>query len=362
MSYNILGINPFHNGSACVLSDGEVIYFLEEERLSKYKYDANPFRVILDVLDKFKINEVVIAGINTNDRVLGYSNEDPFYSLIRKFSPKILFTSYSDYHHDSHITHTYYNSGFNNALGIVIDAGGSEIFDSNGESLGLEVDSIYACSPKNITYLHKEFLLPSNTHPKLSTNVAMTYSAITCHSLHFNLNEDGKTMGLSSYGGPNSSIPPLFIGNKSNPNLIYEIKTHYRVPIVHNSLIFSKTNTKPLKYSQQEKDLAWRIQNDTQQIVGDYIEKYIKETGLKQVCCAGGYFLNCVANYYLKKRFPTIEFYFEPISHDGGTAIGDTYRRWKELNPNFKPKKQKTLYYGPKYSKEQLLEGIKKYV
>ena len=55
MAYNILGVNSFHNGSVCVLSDGEIVYYLEEERLTKFKYDANPFRTILDTLDKFTI-------------------------------------------------------------------------------------------------------------------------------------------------------------------------------------------------------------------------------------------------------------------------------------------------------------------
>ena len=35
MSYNILGINPGHNGSACLVADGELVYYGEEERLSR---------------------------------------------------------------------------------------------------------------------------------------------------------------------------------------------------------------------------------------------------------------------------------------------------------------------------------------
>ena len=49
----------------------------------------------------------------------------------------------------------------------------------------------------------------------------------------------------------------------------------------------------------------------------------------------------------------------------GATALlgmGAALYRWYELNPNSKSYKQKSLYYGPQYSKEQLLEGIKKYV
>jgi predicted NodU family carbamoyl transferase len=118
----------------------------------------------------------------------------------------------------------------------------------------------------------------------------------------------------------------------------------------------------PSKITDLEKDLAWQVQNDTQNVVKNYIQEYVDKTGIKNIVCSGGYFLNCVANYYLVKKFPNINFYFEPISHDGGTSIGASYYRWKQLNPNFKPKKQKTLYYGPKYTKKQLINGIKKYV
>jgi predicted NodU family carbamoyl transferase len=37
MAYNILGIHPGHNGSAALVSDGKLVYYLEEERLSSLK-------------------------------------------------------------------------------------------------------------------------------------------------------------------------------------------------------------------------------------------------------------------------------------------------------------------------------------
>jgi carbamoyltransferase len=358
MSYNILGINPFHNGSACVLSDGEIIYFLEEERLSKHKYDANPFRVILDILNRFEINEVSMAGINTNDVLLSYTFEDPFYALIRKFYPKLKFTFLSDQHHLMHSFHSYFNSGFKNSLNIIIDAGGS-----SSQNKGIEMDSIYEYSPSTIKNLYKYYSPNINPQSKKSTNIGSSYSLVN-KILGFNNNEEGKTMGLSSYGNYNPTIPKIYKGNTSDINVIWE-EIDYEQRRVFNfntSLIDIPLSTSKSKnFTKVEKDLAWRIQNDSQQLVGDLVEKHLKETGLRHVCCTGGFFLNCVANYYLTKRFPDIKFYFEPISSDAGTAIGAAYFRWKELNPNFISSKQKTLYYGPKYSKEELLEGIKKY-
>ena len=50
MAYNILGISPGHNSSAALISDGKLVYYLEEERLSKRKRDSYPFKVIVKFL------------------------------------------------------------------------------------------------------------------------------------------------------------------------------------------------------------------------------------------------------------------------------------------------------------------------
>jgi carbamoyltransferase len=111
----------------------------------------------------------------------------------------------------------------------------------------------------------------------------------------------------------------------------------------------------PSKLSDVEKNLAWQIQHDTQKLVGDLIERAAAQTGEKNIVIAGGYGLNCVANYYFKKRFPELNIYVEPISHDGGTAIGAAKAAWytseagKE-DTTIRP--QKNIYYGPEYTEE----------
>ena len=62
MPYNVLGINPGHNGSAAVVSDGKLVYYLEEERLSREKYSANPFKAVIDIISKNKIDAVAKAA------------------------------------------------------------------------------------------------------------------------------------------------------------------------------------------------------------------------------------------------------------------------------------------------------------
>ena len=38
----ILSIARGHNGSTTLMKDGEIIFYLEEERLSRFKYDGTP--------------------------------------------------------------------------------------------------------------------------------------------------------------------------------------------------------------------------------------------------------------------------------------------------------------------------------
>ena len=39
----LLGINVGHNGAAALYKDSELIFYIEEDRLSRMKYDGNPF-------------------------------------------------------------------------------------------------------------------------------------------------------------------------------------------------------------------------------------------------------------------------------------------------------------------------------
>ena len=43
MSLWIAGITRGHNAGVCLLKDGEVVFALEEERLTRKKYDGSPF-------------------------------------------------------------------------------------------------------------------------------------------------------------------------------------------------------------------------------------------------------------------------------------------------------------------------------
>jgi len=47
----IAGIARGHNSGICLLKDGEVVFSIEEERLSRNKYDGGPLASIIKILE-----------------------------------------------------------------------------------------------------------------------------------------------------------------------------------------------------------------------------------------------------------------------------------------------------------------------
>lgn len=374
MSYNILGINPGHNGSASLLVDGEVVYYVEEERLSRAKYDGNPFRGMLDIMQKWHVDELVIAGTGQEEHKLPWTGEDAYTALVRKFYPNVKVQRLGNEHHLGHAASAFYNSGFETAVALIVDGAGSlkkERVDEDNESLtaeGYETESIWHCEyPGKFALVRKVY--GSNAGPKVDTGVfdfdggattiTKTYEAVSQY-LGFGFIEAGKTMGLAPYGKYDDNIPRLFNGNRGSKDVFIPsypagaFVDQGRFPYLRQYADPRDWHKDPEKLTTVEKNLAWHIQNDTQELIGNYIEQAVQITNTNNVVIAGGYGLNCVANYYLKKRFPHLNIYVEPIANDAGTSIGVAKLAWHVSQNDSTIRPQKSIYYGPEYSKEFL--------
>jgi carbamoyltransferase len=351
MAYNILGVNLSHNSSIALVSDGELIFYLEEERISRIKQDGNPYLILNKYLKEFDINFIYFIGIGSSD-----------YSLVNvlcKSLKDLLKTPHiSPTHHFAHASCAFLHSGFKEANNIVVDFGGF-ISEQHQES-----ESIFYF---NQNFFNNEKIYSSyNDISNGTIGITKTYSTIG-KLMGFYPLEGGKLMGLSSYGKKNNYLTePFFINEKGNPQL-FKSNSYSEARLLNHKMWTSdpsdfQQNLKNKNLSQEGKDIAYKIQQESQEEIAKLVEKALQINNCTNITLSGGFGLNCVNNYYLQKRFPNVNFYFEPISHDGGTAIGIAYARWKELNPNFKFKPLKSLYLGPQYSKEQLLESIQKYV
>jgi carbamoyltransferase len=106
---------------------------------------------------------------------------------------------------------------------------------------------------------------------------------------------------------------------------------------------------------QSRRDLAYALQTQSQEEVLKLILKAVEISGKNKVVLSGGYGLNCVANYYYLQtlREKGIELYVEPVSNDGGTAIGVALWGYYDFSQSFDKLNAREIYLGPKYEYTQ---------
>ena len=370
----LLGINVGHNGAAALYKDSELIFYIEEDRLSRMKYDGNPFLGIEKAFEYTDhIDFIILCGTRNAFGQVPWTGEDAYTCLVRKKQPghKVETIKLGDDHHMTHAVTAFYNSGFDDAAAIVIDGAGSGINIPDLEHLKQEtweVESIWSLSyPAEIkrhlvnygTNLVDSFaLLDNDCQVEMSDGHGITksYEAVTQY-LGFHAIEAGKTMGIAPYGKPNDSIkihdgrfnnrslikPKFPAGNVIRCDLNPELKEHEGDVAWH---------TDPDAIDDFRKDLAYAVQKSAEERVIGLIKQAIEITGKKKIVMAGGFVLNCVANYEFLKEFPDVEFYHEPVSHDGGNVMGACQHVYRTLTKDSVKTPLTTLYLGPDHSKE----------
>jgi len=104
-------------------------------------------------------------------------------------------------------------------------------------------------------------------------------------------------------------------------------------------------------------DYCCEVQWHCQERVCELVDKYVKKTGLKKVCLSGGYAMNILTNYQLIKRFPEVEFYFEPLCDDGGNSIGAAMYAYRKLTQDMTVKPITTTAHHGISHKTDLIDG-----
>ena len=318
-----------------------------------------------------------------------------YYKKYNHF-PKI---EYDSNHHRNHASLCFYNSGFDKSLILVADGAG-EVFLSTSSQKKLlmykESESLFVGNYTNTftpiyknfgSYLGHNYTYHIEEFNKNNTDCEVHFGNYLSLGLLYgsgakllneSMDEAGKVMGLSSYGQPtenNYIINDLFVNldlfNCYSHDFIpflkpiggYPKNLIYKSVFERNSierggpedvvlpkhiqpieLVLTKSNYKP--YADYAKDL----QLQTQEVVCKLIKKAIEKTGIKKVCISGGYGMNILSNSYYVKQFPDVEFYFEPLSTDGGITIGSAMFHYRKESGDTEIKPLKSIsFHGFKH-------------
>ncbi|SFK29075.1 carbamoyltransferase family protein [Methylocapsa palsarum] len=380
----VLGISAFyHDSAAALIRDGEIIAAAQEERFTRKKHDASfPAHAI-----RYCLEEARIAN-GSIDRVAFY--EKPFlkferlietylayapqgFESFRKAMPlwigeklfqrDLLVRELAEIapglgdktllrfseHHYSHAASAYYPSPFQSALVLTMDGVGEWTTTSAAIGQGNDLKII------------KELHFPHS--------LGLLYSAFTYYT-GFKVNSgEYKVMGLAPYGEPKyaKAIFDHLIDVKPDGsfrlNLDYfSYCTGLTMTGAKFDVIFGGPPRKPDELlEQRHMDLAASIQAVTEEIVLRLTRSLAAQTGLRNLCLAGGVALNCVANGKVLRdgRFDNI--FVQPAAGDAGGALGaalavyhDETGADQHARPTSQPDAMSGAYLGPKFEQADI--------
>lgn len=388
MPQYILGISAFyHDSAAALIGDGELLAAAQEERFSRKKHDpAFPAHAIAYCLDEAGIRLADVHSIVFYDKPLlkferlletylsyaprgfkSFMTAIPVWikeklflkkmlkqelsavsGLTESALPTLLFTE----HHQSHAASAFYPSPYERAAVMCLDGVGE-----------WATTSVWVGDQNQLTP-QWEIDFPHS--------LGLLYSAFTYYT-GFRVNSgEYKLMGLAPYGEP--VYVDLILDNLLDlkEDGTFRLNMDYfgyatGLTMTNNRFakLFGQAAREPeAELTQREMDIARSIQVVTEEIVLRLARTVHQETGLDNLCLAGGVALNCVANGRLLREGPFKSIWIQPAAGDAGGAIGAALSAYHEYEGQARKVQagdaMKGAYLGPSYDARAIREYLDK--
>jgi carbamoyltransferase len=237
-------------------------------------------------------------------------------------------------HHYCHATSAYYTSNYDKALVITLDGGGD----------GLS-GSVYQGDNGRLTRLSAVDSFNS---------LGNFYSYIT-HLCGFKAeSHEGKITGLAALGKPTYiNILREFV-SYADPGQI-----QYAVPMYHRSALKQIASRLPENFDKA--DLAASVQLLLEEIGIQFIQYWLRKTGIRSIAVAGGVFSNVKFNQHVHELPEVDKFFVHPAMDDSGLAVGGAFAALVDesgMDPKTLCQRLKNVYFGTSYSDDEIRKSI----
>lgn len=330
MSKYIVGLNiGNHDSAACLIKDGVLLSYAEQERFSRNKMaigeaPIDALQYCLN-LNKIKLEDVEAIAIGMDWPYRSKVYEEPDYERIKylkiddvdRYLPSSIFGSFHPpvhyiSHHLSHASSAYRLSGFNDSAVLVMDNRGEDASSSLGVARDGKINFF-----KNID---------------IANSLGIFYdSACRYTGLYGKHREVGKFMGLSSYGIPNMKMPITSARSGKIYSELEELDCKSIFECINARKkqleVYFKANCFPYESGNSDEIMSYAnfaasAQRALEDVISGFIEELKESTGLDNLVIAGGVALNCSANGKIERSGVFKKIYIPPFASDGGTAIG----------------------------------------
>ncbi len=363
-----------HDSSACLVRDGELVFAVAEERLSRVKHDARfparaidaclrhagiradqldevcfgwqpPLHVFLADAKNFLRGKHPISYLNllnsTRNFVSMWHQGGGMKQFAYHFGPTRARARFVD-HHFAHAISAYAYSGFSEAAIVVVDGRGA-----------WEATSLWYGRDGRIEHLE--------TIP-WPNSVGLFYAEFTGY-LGFQPNSDEwKVMGLAPYGQPGVDLQRF-------------IRLNHQAYWVNTALLLGRNSSGvpgiesvlgPRRIPESEieprfKDIAYAVQDECESIMLALVGHVVRLTGCRNICLAGGVALNSKANGKILASGLVDRIFIQPAAGDEGVALGAALAPYLETDKRLPALRMRHAYLGPEYTDTEIENVLRTY-
>ena len=363
-----LGFNysQMHDSSACIMRDGELLFAVAEERLSRVKQDAGfPHRAIRACLDFAKVRADQVDEIctgwpapwrmyaadakcfATGKYPASYANvlnstrlfvsmthqRGGFRRFTQYFGPTRARMRFVD-HHLAHALSAYAFSGFRDAAVVVTDGRG-------------------AWEASSIWWGHNGLLEHMLTIP-WPNSLGLFYARFTEYLGFVPNSDEWKVMGLAPYGSKGVDLSS-FLSLQDEPyrvNAADLLEPGAGVPAISRRL--GPPREPESEIGDRYKDVAFAVQESCEQAMMALVGMAVKMTGTRNVCLAGGVALNSKANGKILVSGLVDDLFVQPAAADDGVALGAALAPYMINEGRVPMTRLRKIYLGPESSDEEI--------
>jgi len=371
-----LGINysQMHDSSACLVRDGELVFAVAEERISRAKHDArfpvNAIRACLDFarVKAEQLDEVCfgwqVAGAAFRHDLKCYASGKMAATYMNGLNSTLHFMSMWHQqggakrftqtfgatkarmrfveHHLAHALSAYSFSGFDDAAVVVMDGRGAWEATSIWQGRDGRIEHVLTIPfPDSLGYFYSEFT----------------------EYLGFQRNSDEwKVMGLAPYGKPGVDLR-AFIEPEAGP---YKVRARKLVangaaPFAEIARLFGPRRVPESEIEERHKDVAYAVQDACEIAMMSVVKMAIEKTKSRNVCLAGGVALNSKANGKIAASGLVDKIFVQPAASDDGVALGAALAPYLDGGGRLPMQAMRHAYLGPEFDDEAIENTLRTY-
>ena len=387
----ILGINAYHgDAAAALLIDGQLVAAIEEERLSRVKHQAGfPYQAVRWCLENAgvrpeEVDHLAISrnpGAHLHKKILyaltgladmGFlksrlSNVAKVWNIKEEvgraldLSPEVLRAELHHVeHHRAHLASAFLVSPFEQAAILSIDGFGDFVSTMWGVGRGrnMRIDGW-------VEFPH---------------SLGILYTAVSQFLGFSRYGDEYKIMGLASYGVPEfldifrQIVKPrqgrgfrldlaYFVHHREGTNMTWEKGQ----PEMSNAFspkmaqVFGPLRLAGDPIDRRHENIAASVQAILEEILLHFLKDLHAQTGLTDLCLAGGVAMNCVVNGKIRSETPFRRVYIQPAAYDAGTALGAALYVYHGMLGQPRSFTMNHAYWGPEYDFRQAKAALEQW-